>query len=312
VSERGGVGLVELVILKALDSLGARADQPETANARVLAEVENRIGLAPGYAYEVLVDLARWWTVPVRLVHGEGDYGELRDDIPASHFRHTESRLSQAGDVVLASERGELGPVPVGLINGSTHRDGTRPPFRPERVIETMRQVIQRPRVTDAELVEMVGMPDFLTGCTVTGDLAALAAGYPTPLRLQAQVSVADDHRGVLVEHMPPNASRPRVMMEIADVARRRVRYGGRDRLPIQNIEDISRSGNDRFLCIPEPGTAPELLRDLLLDFEGITTTVATALPRPLPDLIRAWVQAHQNEDLMASLASLENAIHDQ
>ena len=71
------------------------------ASKQVLAEVENRIGLAPGYAYQVLADLARPWQLPVRLVDGEGDYGELRDDHPASHFRHTEARLSPAGEVVL-------------------------------------------------------------------------------------------------------------------------------------------------------------------------------------------------------------------
>ena len=75
--------------------------------------MEQRIGLAPGYAYEVLVDLVRPWTVPVRLVHGLGNYGEFALDEPASHFRHTESRLSRAGEVVLAAERGDLAPVPV-------------------------------------------------------------------------------------------------------------------------------------------------------------------------------------------------------
>lgn len=330
--ERSGVGVVELALLQVLDSLGARAGRPHVASKRVLAEVENRIGLAPGYAYQVQADLARHWQVPVRLVDGEGDYGELRDDQPASHFRHTEARLSPAGEVVLAAERGDLAPVPVGLINGSAYTDGTRPPFRPERVIGAVRHVMSGPGVSDVELVKAVGMPDFLTGCAVTGDLAALAAGRPAVLRLRAQVSVtADpevlaagepavprpparasvsvDRRCVLVEHMPPNASRPRVMQEIFDMGTGRARSSGQDRLPLQNMADISRSGDDRFLCIPDPGTAPELLRDLLQEFEGITTTVTVELAWPLPDLLRAWVRAHQDEDLLASLASLENAI---
>jgi hypothetical protein len=36
------------------------------------------------------------------------------------------------------------------------------------------------------------GPPDFITGCTVTGDLAALAAGQRTELGLQARVTVTD------------------------------------------------------------------------------------------------------------------------
>jgi hypothetical protein len=54
--ERSGVGLVECAILEALDSLGVQVGRRWPRNARVLAVVEDRIGLAPGYAYEVLLD----------------------------------------------------------------------------------------------------------------------------------------------------------------------------------------------------------------------------------------------------------------
>ena len=60
-------------------------------------------------------------------------------------------------------------------------------------MIGAVRQVMSGPGASDAELVEAVGVPDFLTGCAVTGDLAALAAGRPAVLRLQAQVSVTTD-----------------------------------------------------------------------------------------------------------------------
>jgi hypothetical protein len=50
--ERSGVGLVECAILEALDSLGARPGRGYRTNARVLSAVDDRIGLAPGYAYE--------------------------------------------------------------------------------------------------------------------------------------------------------------------------------------------------------------------------------------------------------------------
>jgi hypothetical protein len=38
---------------------------------------------------------------------------------------------------------------------------------------------------------------------------------------------------------------------------------------------------------------------------------MTVALPRPLPILIRHWVQASAHEDLPASLAALEQAIRD-
>ena len=63
--ERTGVGLVECAILEALDSLGAQPRRGYRRNARVLAAAGDRVGLAPGYAYEVLLDLARPWTMPL-------------------------------------------------------------------------------------------------------------------------------------------------------------------------------------------------------------------------------------------------------
>jgi hypothetical protein len=329
--ERSGVGVVEFAILEALDSRGARSGRRPAGNARVLADVEERLGLAPGYAYEVLLDLARPWKVPVWLVDGFGNYGDLTGG-PHSEFRHTMARLSAAGEVAVAAERGELAPVPIGLINGNTYRDGRRPPFRPAGIIEAVRQVIRQPRVTSKELVDIIGVPDFPTGCAVTGDLAALAAGRPAVLRLQARVTIGDlatvaagrppalwlqarvtgdDHRIVVVENMPPNADRDDLILRLADQSdRTQRRRGGRaGSLPLAEVVDSSLDGNDQFICIPEPGTPPELLRDQLADFDGITTTLPAAFPRSLPAMVRSWARAYPGEDLLASLTSLEDAI---
>jgi hypothetical protein len=94
--------------------------------------------------------------------------------------------------VALAAERGELAPAPVGLITGTTYQWGTRPPFRPAAVIEAIRQVLTRPRTTSEQITAIVGPPDFMTGCSVTGDLAGLADGRPVDLRLHARVTITD------------------------------------------------------------------------------------------------------------------------
>jgi DNA gyrase subunit A len=85
---RGGVGRVE-----ALDELGARPGRGYIRSERVLAAVEDLIGLAPGYAYQVLLDLAQPWSVPVTLVSGQGNFGSRQNDPPAS-FRYTDARIS--------------------------------------------------------------------------------------------------------------------------------------------------------------------------------------------------------------------------
>jgi hypothetical protein len=106
--------------------------------------------------------------------------GSRGNDPPASPY-YTEVRLSPAGQIALAAERGQIAPVPIGLINGNTHRQGTRPPFRPAAVIGTLRQVLAWPRLPARQITAIMGPPDFITGCTVTGDLAALAALASAP-----------------------------------------------------------------------------------------------------------------------------------
>jgi DNA gyrase/topoisomerase IV subunit A len=313
--ERTGLGLVECTILEALDAMDARPGKRHRPNARVLAAVEDRLGLAPGYAYDVLLDLGRPWTMPVHPVTLYGNFGTRGDDPPA-HFHYTQSRLSAAGQVAVAAERGDLAPVPLGLINGSTYRAGTRPPFRPAGIIEALRLVIQRPRTTSAELTALVGPPEYGNGCTVSGDFAALAAGRPTALRLQARLTIGDDGN-VVIENFPPNANPDRTVQHIAsraeppDWAERYPALHRQARLPLRDIRDESSGarGTDRIVCVPRRETSPEQLRDLLADFYGVYTTVDVALPRPLATMLRGWVRAHQDEDLLASLTVLEDAI---
>lgn len=313
--ERSGVGLVESTILEALDSLGARPGRGYCKISTVLGAVEERIGLAPGYAYEVLLDLARPWVMPVSLVTGQGNFGSRGNDPPAAS-RYTEGQLSPAGQVALAAERGDLAPVPIGLINGNVYREGSRPPFRPSAIIAALREVIQGPGISSEDLTDIVGPPFFLNGCTVTGDFAALAAGHPAELRLQALVFVSEDQRTVEIRSFPPNANPDDTVASIANLAKarhwehRHPQLHRRVSLPLADVRDQSsgRTG-DLVVCVPAPGTTPEQLRDQLMDVYGVYTTVRAALPRPLADMLREWARAHANEDLLASLTALEDAL---
>jgi DNA gyrase/topoisomerase IV, subunit A len=316
--DRSGVGLVEWAILEALDSLGAQPRR-HRRSAKVLDVVEERIGLAPGYAYEVLLDLARPWTMPLLLVDGQGNFGTRGND-PAANYRYTEAGLTRAGQVVLAAERGDLAPVPVGLINGNVYREGLRPPFRPLAIIEALREVIQRPRIAGHDLISIVGPPCFLNGCTITGDFVAMAAGRPTTLRLEARVTVSDDQGSVLIENIPPNANPDEVATTLAERARRRAWAAdhpglhGRTHLPLRDIRDKSSQARDTDLlvCVPARGTAAEQLREQLMNVYGLYTTVRVDLPRSLPAMLRNWVKAHADEDLLTSLAALEDAVRSQ
>ncbi len=331
--ERGGVGLVEVAILEALDGLGARAGQAYVKSSRVLASVDQSVGLAPGYGYEILTDLVLPWRMPVLLADGHGNFGGRGNDPPAN-ARYTEVRLSRAGEVVLAAERGQLAPVPVGLINGNSYGQGSRPPFRPQGVIDALRRVIGEPSVSGEELVGIVGPPDFLTGSVVTGDLAELRAGNPAELQLAARVTVTDEatvaaqtpdagpwfrperNRTLLViDNLPPMVNTDEVVQSIAgrarpaDWSRRHPELHQATRLQVREVHDESGRGRTWFACVPEPDADPEQVRAQLLDVYGVSVTLQVHLPQPLASMMRRWATAHQGEDILASLTALEQAI---
>jgi len=340
--ERSGVGLVELAILEALDARRAwpnRGRGPASC-LKLLLALENEIGLARGYAYQVLTDMALPWKLPIPLIEGQGNFGSRGSDPPASAY-YTEARLSPAGQVALAAERGEIAPVPIGLINGNTHRQGTRPPFRPAAVIEAIRQIVRRPKITARQILDIIGPPDFMTGCAVTGDLDALFAGQRTELGLQTRVTITDAahvhtkaaRQRARLNNPPPtlprNAGRPVIVLDnfppyvstddIAMSIRKRgeeyawkIRHpelGEQAGLPIKYLADETTSGDYWFVCVPDDGTPPETLRSQLLRVHGVTDYVSVGLPRPLATMIRTWTRTHQHEDIEAGLTALEHAL---
>lgn len=337
--QRSGVGLVELAILEALDARRARSRARAVSCEKVLAALEDEIGLARGYAYQVLIDLAQPWKLPAPLIEKFGNFGSRGNDPPASP-RYTEARLSPVGQVALAAERGQIAPVPIGMINGNTHRAGLRPPFRPAAVIDAIRQVLLKPRLPGSSITGIVGPPGFITGCTVTGDLPALAAGQHAELGLHARVTVTDathvrdrvtkaaipGHRPppftrdpgrpvIVIDKFPPYTNTDDVGLSIGKRIEehswqaRHPELGTLAGLPISYVGDLSAGSDYWYVCLPADGTPPEVLRDQLLKVHGVSIYITTRLPKPLPTMIRTWIRAYRHEDLPGSLTALETAL---
>jgi DNA gyrase subunit A len=304
--------MVEQSILAAMDAIRARPNSYHKKSLAVLAAVEEGIGLAPGYAYEMVLDLARPWVVPIRLVDFHGNFGGR--DYDAAGPRYTECRLSPAGGLALRSERGEVPPLPIGLINGNIYAQGLRPPLDPLRAITALRRLVDKPRSPSREIVELVGPPEFLTGCDLSGDLDSFMAGRPTALRLTGRVVVGDDSH-LIIETLPPNARPHQVIETIIKVDSPRwdgtfPQLGAATRLGIASIDNHSTSDDVlRLICTLRPGVDPHQAAERLRRVPGVVTEIAVAHPVPLADLLRAWVKHHQSEDLITALDSLETTL---
>ena len=84
------------------------------------------------------------------------------------------------------------------------------------------------------------------TGRVVTGDFAALAAGRPTTLRLEARVTIDDEGSVLVIGNFPPNANPDRTAQHIANRAAP-PDYDSEypapyrhTRLPLRDIRDVS------------------------------------------------------------------------
>ena len=187
--DRGGVGLVELADLETLEALTGRRPRAYVTSAEAVSGIEARIGLRPRYGYEVLTDLIQPWITPIRLVAGQGNFGD-RDCHDRAEPEDTRCRPSHVGQLVLDDEAHRLASVPAGLINGTVYGGGTRPPLEPFRVLAALRRLLEDRLVADAELLRIVGPPDPVTGCELTGNLDALAKGRRAAIRQTGRITI--------------------------------------------------------------------------------------------------------------------------
>jgi hypothetical protein len=75
VSDRTESGLVELAVLEAVGAATAGRPRAYVVCTKAVAATEESIGLGPRYGYEVLLDMARPWIIPVPMVTVEGQQG---------------------------------------------------------------------------------------------------------------------------------------------------------------------------------------------------------------------------------------------
>ena len=204
-TQRTGLGPIEVGALSALDELGAGPDAQYLKNVRTLRLVGARSGLGPRYAWDVLRDLARPWRAPVSLVEFHGNDLDMGAP-PLLEASWTESRLSPVGAVALAAERGEGPALPIGIVNGDLYQGGERPPLSAEGVIEALLLLLGTTSVADERLLGALGPPVLSHGCEILGDIDALFAGHPTVLSLYPRVTVGTaGGRTILpLSHFPP------------------------------------------------------------------------------------------------------------
>jgi hypothetical protein len=281
-SALSGLGPVELALLDAVDLLAADGEPVRCSD--VLAVLDAREDVGPRYSWPALVDIGVPWRRHLPLVELHGNCGTALGDPPAEPV-YVEVRLSTVGALALAAERGETGPLPLGIVEGSLYRGGRVPPFDPRRVVGALLAASSD-----------VGGPALPTGGAVVGDLEGLLAGAPAHLLLRC--TIRPEGGRLVITEVPLGAEGNLIVAAIEQRSQQVERdQSGRGHLrvrrhgsPVVDVRDETSSRDGiRIVVDLDPGADLQEARDWLLDVWPVTIGVDARLPAPMADRLGRW-----------------------
>ncbi len=186
--------------------------------------------------YDAMVRLAQDFALRYPLVDGQGNFGNIDGDNAAA-YRYTEARLTPIAIQLMSGlddgsvdfkptyngeeEEPEVFPglFPNLLANGASGiavgMATSIPPHNVTELIEAAVLLIERKRVDDRELMEIVKGPDFPTGGILVDDKETMLRAYVSgrgSFRLRAKISVEREKGGgwhLLVSQIPTAFKKP-------------------------------------------------------------------------------------------------------
>jgi topoisomerase-4 subunit A len=235
--------------------------------------------------YDAMVRLAQDFALRYPLVDGQGNFGNIDGDNAAA-YRYTEARLTPVAIQLMAGldegtvdfrptytgeeEEPEVFPglFPNLLANGASGiavgMATSIPPHNVGELIEAAIKLIDRKRLDDRELMEIVQGPDFPTGGILVDDRDTILRAYVSgrgAFRLRAKVEVEKEKGGgwhLLVSEIPYGVPKSKLIEQIAGLIADK-------KLPI--LGDVKDESDEQVRLILEPRARtvdPELLLESL------------------------------------------------
>ncbi|MCA7952337.1 DNA topoisomerase IV subunit A [Burkholderia seminalis] len=253
---------VQRRILFAMNEMGLGPDAKPVKSARVVGDVLGKYHPhGDQSAYDALVRLAQDFSLRYPLIDGQGNFGS-RDGDGAAAMRYTEARLTPIAKLLLdeidqgtvdfmpnydgSFEEPKTLPsrMPFVLLNGAS---GIAVGLATEIPSHNLREVaaaavalIRNPKLTHAELMNLIPGPDFPGGGQIISSDAEIAAAYETgrgSLKVRAKWKIEDLARGqwqLVVTELPPSTSGQKVLEEIEELTNPKLKLGKKTLTPEQ------------------------------------------------------------------------------
>ena len=195
---RDGLKPVHRRILFASQEGGFVAGRPYRKSAKIVGDVMgNYHPHGDSAIYDALARMTQDWSMRLPLIDGQGNFGSMDPDPPAS-MRYTEARLKKVANALLddldkdtvnfqpnydgSREEPQVLPArfPNILVNGAggiaVGMETNIPPHNLGEVIAACLAYIDNPLISIDELIEIVPAPDFPTGPLILGTGGAKSA----------------------------------------------------------------------------------------------------------------------------------------
>jgi DNA gyrase subunit A len=195
---RDGLKPVHRRILYAMHRLGLEHNKKHMKSSKVVGDTMGDFHPHGNLAiYDALVRMAQDFSMRVRLIDGQGNFGSVDGDPPAAE-RYTEARLSKIAGLMLDDldkntvdfrsnyddrlQEPTVLPAkfPNLLVNGSggiaVGMATNIPPHNLGEVIDACIAHLDNPEITLEELCQLVPGPDFPTGAMILGRAGIMAA----------------------------------------------------------------------------------------------------------------------------------------
>ena len=282
---RDGLKPVHRRILFASQEGGMVAGRPYRKSAKIVGDVMgNYHPHGDSAIYMALARMTQDWSMRVPLIDGQGNFGSMDPDMPAS-MRYTEARLNKVSNFLLNDldkdtvdfipnydgSREEPNVLPARfpnlLVNGAggiaVGMATNIPPHNLGEVITACLAYIENPGITIDELIEIIPGPDFPTAPLILGQSGARAAYKDGrgSIMMRARHVIEEgrgDKRSIVLTSIPFQVGKSGLVEKIAEAAKDK---------RIEGVSDIrdesSRAGVRVVIELKRDATADVVLNQI-------------------------------------------------
>jgi DNA gyrase subunit A len=322
---RDGLKPVHRRILYSMHENGHLPDRKYVKSARVVGDVMGKYHPHGDTAiYDALVRMAQDFSMRLKLIDGQGNFGSVDGDPPAA-MRYTECRLAQPAMSLLADidkdtvdfqpnyDGNEREPVvlparfPNLLANGAggiaVGMATNIPPHNLGEIIDACVALVDNPALTIDELIQIVPGPDFPTGGVILGRQGIRAAYHlgrgSIVMRGKVEIeTLRKEREAIIVTEIPYQVNKATMVEKIAELVREKKIEG------ISDLRDESDREGYRVVIELRRDAMPDVVLNQLYRFTPLQTTfganmVALDAGRPevmtLKDLLAAFISFRED-----------------